>query len=235
MLDASRPLLRNRLLASLSPDDLAVLAADLEPVPLKLRLQLELPDKPIEHVYFIEDGFASVVAVHAHVKRVEVGVIGCEGMSGTAVVLANDRSPHATYMQVAGRGHRIPADRLRDAMAASRPLHDLMLRYVQCFMVQTAHAAMANACATLDERLARWILMAHDRVGHETLPLTHELLSLMLGVRRPGVTEALDGFESRGLVQLGRGRIAVIDRRGIEEIGGRYYGTAEAEYRRLIG
>jgi CRP-like cAMP-binding protein len=235
MLDVARPLHRNRLLASLPPDDIALLQAALEPVPLKLRLQLEIPDRPIEHIYFIEEGFASTVAVQAHVKRIEVGVIGREGMSGIAVVLANDRSPHATYMQVAGQGHRIAADKFRKAINASRSLHEVMLKYVLAFMVQTAQGAMANACASLDERLARWILMAHDRVGHETLPLTHELLSLMLGVRRPGVTEALDNFQQGGLLELGRGKIVVVDRKGIEKIGGRYYGAAEAEYRRLFG
>jgi len=233
--DVARPLHRNRLLASLPADDIALLEAELEPVPLKLRAQLEISDRPIEHVYFIEEGLASTVAVQAHVKRVEIGVVGREGMSGTAVVLANDRSPHTTYMQVAGHGHRIAANEFRKAINASRSLHDVMLKYVQAFMVQTAHGAMANACATLDERLARWILMAHDRVGHETLPLTHELLSLMLGVRRPGVTEALDSFENRGLLALGRGKIVIVDRKGIEQIGGHYYGVAEAEYRRLFG
>jgi CRP-like cAMP-binding protein len=235
MLDVSRSLHRNRLLAALSPADFALLQPDLQPVTLKPRMHLEVPNRPIDHVYFIEDGIASVVTVEAHEQRTEVGLIGREGMSGTAIVLANDRSPHSTYMQVGGCGQRTSAATLRKAMTASGSLHDLLLRYVQSFMVQTAHTASANASAKLDERLARWILMADDRVRRDALPLTHELLALMLGVRRSGVTEALHGLKKRGVLDVARGRIIVLDRKGIEQIAGHSYGVPEAEYSRLIG
>jgi CRP-like cAMP-binding protein len=120
-------------------------------------------------------------------------VIGREGMSVIAVVLGGDQSPHATDIQVAGEGQRITAKELRNAMNASGTLHGLLLKYVQVFMVQTAPTAIANARAHIDQRLARWILMAHDRTGEDTLPLTHEFLAL--GVRRAGVTEALQSLK----------------------------------------
>ena len=112
-------------------------------------------------------------------------------MTGTAVVLGGDQSPHSTYIQVAGEAQWIKADQLRKAMKASDSLRALLLKYVQVFMVQTTHTAIANARAQINRRLARWILMAQDRTGCKTLPLTHEFLALMLGVRRPGVTETL--------------------------------------------
>jgi CRP-like cAMP-binding protein len=115
-------------------------------------------------------------------------------------------APHATYIQVAGEGQRITAKELRKAMSASQTLHSLLLKFVQVFMVQTAHTAIASARGHIDQRLARWILMAHDRTGDNTLPLTHEFLSLMLGVRRAGVTEALQSLKRRKLIENGRNK-----------------------------
>jgi len=226
---------RNRLLAALPSSDFNSLQPHLEPVSLKLRHVLETPNKRIEDVYFMDSGIASVVAVQARETRVEVGLIGYEGMSGTAVVLGSHRSPHSTYMQVAGEGQRIASVELRIAMEASDSLHNVFLKYVQAFMVQTAHTAIANARAKLAERLARWILMAHDRVRGNTLPLTHEFLGLMLGVRRAGVTEALHILQSQKLIEAGRGQIVVLNRKGIERSAGGSYGVPEAEFRRMIG
>jgi CRP-like cAMP-binding protein len=100
---------------------------------------------------------------------------------------------------------------------------------------KTTHTAVCNAQSRLDMRLARWLLMAHDRIGDDTIPLTHEFLSIMLGVRRPGVTEALHALRKQGLISYGRGQIAVENRKGMERTAGEAYGTPEAEYRRLIG
>jgi hypothetical protein len=111
-------------------------------------------------------------------------------MSGSAVLLGNGQSPHSTYIQATGTGERIATKELLKAIEESATLHRLLLKYVQSFMVQTAHTAVANARAKGPERLARWLLMAQDRVGGDTLALTHEFLGLMLGVRRAGVTEA---------------------------------------------
>jgi CRP-like cAMP-binding protein len=226
---------RNRLLASLSPDDLGLLQPHLKPITLELRHVLEKPNRPIENIYFMDAGIASVVAVQAGEARAEVGLIGCEGMSGTAVVLGAQSSPHESYIQVAGEAQQITTSDLQRAMAASKSLQLTLLRYVQVFMVQTAHSAIANARAKIDQRLARWILMAHDRVSGDTLPLTHEFLALMLGVRRAGVTEAVHALSGRGLIETRRGQIVVRNRKGIERHASNSYGVPEAEYRRLIG
>jgi CRP-like cAMP-binding protein len=196
----------NRLLASLSTDDFNLLGPHLESVTLGLRKYLERPNRRIDAVYFPEVGFASVVAVRSSGKEVEVGLIGREGMKGLPIVFGNHRSPHATYIQSPGTGKCMPATELRKAFQTSPSLRDSLLKFVQVFGVQTTHAAVCNAQSRLDVRLARWLLMAHDRIGDDTLPLTHEFLSIMLGVRRPGVTEALHILREQGLISYGRGR-----------------------------
>jgi CRP-like cAMP-binding protein len=225
----------NKLLASLASDDFDLLAPHLKSVTLELRKSLERPNRRIETVYFPEAGFASVVAVQSNGKQVEVGLIGREGMTGLPIVFGNHRSPHATYIQAPGTGRCIPATELREATQASLSLRDSLLKFVQAFGVQTTHTAVSNAQSRLDVRLARWLLMAHDRIGEDTLTLTHEFLSLMLGVRRPGVTEALHALREHGLISYGRGLITVENRKGLERKAGTAYGTPEAEYRRLIG
>jgi CRP-like cAMP-binding protein len=232
--DNSSPF-RNRLLATLSAADLALLQPHLRRSGIDLRKDIERPNKRIDSVCFMETGIASVVAVQPDETRVEVGLVGNVGMTGTAIVLGGDQSPHSTYIQVAGEAQRIKADQLRKAMMASESLRTLLLKYVQAFMVQTAQTAIANARAHIDQRLARWILMAHDRTRDKALPLTHEFLALMLGVRRPGVTEALQSLKRRKLIETGRNQIIVLDRTGIENIAGACYGVPEKEYRRLIG
>jgi CRP-like cAMP-binding protein len=224
----------NRLLRSLSSSDIELLAPHLTTVVLRVPVDLERPNRSIREIYFPDTGVVSVVAANADGTQVEVGVIGCEGMSGLAVILGNERSPHSTYVQIAGRGLRISASDLGSAMAISRSLRSLLLKYVQTFIVQTAHTAIANARATLPQRLARWLLMAHDRVAHDNLSLTHEFLSLMMGVRRAGVTEALHELARLNLTKARRGEIIVLNRKGLEKIAGSYYGAPEAEYRRLI-
>jgi len=226
---------RNRLLAALSSADAALLSLRLEPVELRERVPLEESNRVIEHVYFLETGIASVVATTVGSQRIEVGLIGCEGMSGIAVVLGNRDSPSATYMQTRGSAKRIIAEDLLLAMDGNARLRGLLLRYAQVFLIQTAQTAVANAKAKLEVRLARWLLMAHDRTADDNVELTHEILSLMLGVRRASVTEALHAFEERGQISCRRGVITVLDREGIRKIAGRFYGVPEAEYRRLIG
>ena len=224
----------NRLLSSLSARDFALLDPHLESVTLDLRKYLERPNRQITAAYFPESGFASVVAIQSAGKRVEVGLIGREGMTGLPILLGDHRSPNATYMQASGKGMCIPATAFRNAIQTSGSLRNSLLKFVLAFSVQTTQTAICNAQARLDVRLARWLLMAHDRVGGDTLPLTHEFLSLMLGVRRPGVTEALHALRSKALISYARGQIAIEDRKGLERAAGEAYGAPEAEYRRLI-
>jgi len=202
-------------------------------VDLPLRKQLERKNKRIDFVYFIAEGIASVVAADGGHGGIEIGVIGREGVTGLAVILATDRSPHETYMQLAGSGHRIRATDLRAAMGQSKTLQQSLLRYAFAFSVQTAQTALSNGRFNIEERLARWLLMAHDRIVGDELQLTHEFLATMLGVRRSGVTVTLRLLEKNGLVKVRRGGILITHREGLEECANGSYGTAEAELRRL--
>ncbi len=231
-----RPTLqRNRLLQRLSSADLALLETHWERQDLPERRDFEKPNKAVKAVYFIEAGIASVVARSPHGEKVEVGVIGSEGMTGQVVVMGNDRSPNECYMQVAGQGLCIPATKLREAMNESSTMRTLFLRFAQTFTIQASYTALANARGNLEERLARWLLMAHDRIEGDELPLKHEFLALMLGVRRAGVTVALKELTSASLIQTRRRCVIVVDREGLEEAANGLYGTPEAEYKRLVG
>ena len=168
-------------------------------------------------------------------SRVEIGLFGRDGLVGTVLALGSNRVPHQTFMQVSGTGLRIEAEVLTRAIESSASLRLLLLRYTQTFLIQTAQTALANASAPAEERLARWLAMYHDRQDGDDLSVTHEFLSMMLGVRRPTVTVALQMLEGAGLVRAQRGRVRVLDRRGLILAAGPAYGPAEAEYERLIG
>ena len=234
MNDISRAALRNQLIARMRPEDWSLLGPHLEPVALKERQVIEVPGKPIAFVHFIEVGVVSVVAVNAEDHRIEVGVIGNEGMTGVALIMGDTRAQHSAYMQIAGKGYRVPAQAFAEALNKSPSLTRLMLKSAQAFMVQTAHTALANGRARLEERLARWLLMAHDRLDTDAVPLTHEFLAVMLGVRRAGVTVALHSFEQRGFISMRRGQLTIINRAGIEQVAGSFYGMPEAELKRLM-
>jgi CRP-like cAMP-binding protein len=224
---------RNRLLRALDPKDLALLRSTSR-VSLNAGELLETSGARIEHCYFVEQGAISVRANSPGCRPVDVGLVGAEGMTGLPVVMNDDRSPNETYVQIAGSAYRVAADDLRNALAASTSLRGLLLRYAQWFLTQTIHTALANSTATIGERLARWVVMAHDRVG-DCLPFTHELLARTLGVRRSGVTDALHILEGRGLIRATRGKITVLDRDGLIDSAGGSYGVPEAEYERLLG
>jgi CRP-like cAMP-binding protein len=207
----------------------------LKAVSLPVLKSLEKPNRRIDAVYFPDSGFASVVATRANDRQVEVGLIGLEGMTGLPIILGNHRSPNATYIQAKGEGRSIPSIQLRTAVLASRSLQTSLLKYVQAFGVQASQSALSFADSKLHQRLARWILMAHDRLGVDELPLTHEFLSLMLGVRRAGVTEAVHALKREGLIDHVRGQVIIKNRKGLERRAGDSYGIAESEYRRLMG
>jgi CRP-like cAMP-binding protein len=222
----------NRMLNFMSANDRELLAPHLKHVELALRQTLEKPNQPIEHVYFLEDGIASVVGDSNTFGPIEIGIIGKEGMTGLQVVLGNDQSPYETFIQIPGNGLRIEAEKLRTAMDKSRSLQQLLLRYVQVFMIQTSQTALSNAAALLTQRLARWLLMCEDRLTSKHIPLTHEFLAMMLGVQRSGVTIALNELESRDLIRGKRGLVTILDRPTLEKMTTGSYGVAEAEYNR---
>jgi CRP-like cAMP-binding protein len=219
---------RNRLLQALSPEDFTLIEPQLERVLLPKGKILIEPHEPIEHVTFIEAGLAS------ENRRVEVGIVGWDGFVEPCVVLDILRTPHQSFIQLEGHGYRIAAAHLTRAIEDSRTLHRLLLRYVHVTGIQVAATAAANGESVLGERLARWLLMCHDRIDGDELPLTHEFLSLMLAVRRASVTEAIHLLEGAGIIRAKRGFISIRDRERLEETAGNSYGVPEAEYEKLF-
>ena len=219
----------NRLLTSLTPDDFTLVQPHLEAVVYELRHHLFKADQTISHVVFPEQGIASIVA-DTEEGRFEVGLVGSEGLVGVPIVLGVDRSPHTCIVQAPIEALRIEADLLQAAMDQSNALRTLLLRFVHTFIVQVSQTAYANAGYSIEERLARWLLMTHDRLEDDDMPLTHEFLGIMLGTRRPGVTLAVQMLEGVGVIRATRGRITVRDRDKLEQIAGQSYGFAEKEY-----
>jgi CRP-like cAMP-binding protein len=224
----------NMLLNALPRDQLEAISRAFKSVTLPRRTQLELPNRKIEQVYFLESGIASVVASSNRKEEVEVGIIGCEGMTGMPILHYAESLPYSVYMQVEGTAQRLDTAALQDIFKDSIDCRRVFLGFAQAFLVQTSETAVANARATIEERLARWLLMVQDRVDSEEIPLTHEFLSLMMAARRPGVTEASLQLTREGLISGKRGKITIVDRRGLEARAGRYYGVPEQVYRKSL-
>ena len=225
---------RNRLLRRLSADDFARLAPDLVAVDLPVRTVLETPGEVVENVVFLEAGIGSVI-VSVPSAETEAGHIGYEGVTGISVVLGSGVAMNRTLIQVAGKGYRMSSSRLASALKESEGLRSLLLLYVQTLHLQVAHSVLAAARFTIEQRLARWLLMCHDRVGAADLPLTHEFMALMLSVRRAGVTHEIHILEGLGAIKASRGNVRVLDRRKLQDIAAGCYGVPEKEYDRLIG
>ena len=225
---------RNRLLSILPEADFDRLAPHLEAIDMPRLFTLSTPNQVPDYCYFLETGIGSIVAASGG-QSAEVGIFGFDGMSPTALVLNAGSAPYSIFMQVGGQGFRLQSVQLAHALAESFSLRNLLTRYAQAVAVQTAFTALTNATHHIEERLARWILMCHDRTDSDTIHLTHDFLSIMLAVRRQSVTTALHVLEGKYLISNGRGHIKVRDRKGLEEFAGDAYGLPEEEYKRLIG
>ncbi|KQP30027.1 CarD family transcriptional regulator [Methylobacterium sp. Leaf104] len=226
---------RNRLLRAMAPEDFARLAPHLEPVAGALHQSLIRPHQPVERLYFPESGFVSIVT-GASAGRVEIGLIGREGLVGaTPILLDSDRTPSHAYVQNAGRLLALDAAILRAAVGQSPSLRHLLLRFVQVQIVHLGQTAYANATYTMEVRLAAWLLMCHDRVDGDDIAITHAFLALMLGVQRSGATLAVQILEGRHLIRARRGQITILDRPTLRILADGGYGAVEAEYARLIG
>jgi CRP-like cAMP-binding protein len=225
---------RNRLLAALPPDDLARLRPGLEVVELPLRQVLHAPGKPITAVYFPESGYVSMLAYMEDGDAAEVGLIGCEGFVGLPVLLGADHDDIEAMVQSPGTALRMDARAFREELERIPALRTLLLRYVLVHHGQVVRTAACNGRHLTEQRLARWLLMAHDRVEGDEFPMTHEFLSLMLGLRRAGITVSAGHLQKAGFIRYERGRIEVTDRPGLESIACECYGMARRASDRLL-
>jgi CRP-like cAMP-binding protein len=234
MSSARRKPILNRLLSRLGAEEFTALEPHLTLVDLPLRKPLQVRNRAIDQVYFLESGFASVVLNDAG-TGIEVGLIGREGMTGIALVLGSDRTPLDVFMQNAGTGWQISTKAFRRILDQSAGLRLALLPFAQAFSIQVSYTAVANGRHKLEERLARWLLMAHDRCDSDHLVITHEFLSQMLAVRRAGVTVAIASLAKTKSIKLSRGTITVVDRKMLEHQANGAYGPPEAEFQRLLG
>ena len=235
LLEPSPPFFRNRLLSLLTPADVALIGPSLEHVPLRVHDNLEAPNVNVAHAYFPEDGIVSVVASMPGGGDIEVGIIGRDGMTGTATLLGDRLAVDRVFVQVAGSAHRISIDHLAVAVRKSARLRIVLMLYVRAFGVQVSSTALANGRANIEVRLARWLLLCRDRSETDALKLTNEFLAIMLGVRRAGVTTALQTLRGRHLIDMGRGEVRISDRDGLTRLAGGAYGVPEGSYERLLG
>lgn len=227
--------IRNRILSALPASEFALVAASLTSVDLHLGQALHQAGEAIEQIYFPEIGFISAMAVLSDGAPLEIGLIGAEGVAGVSVILGAKRSYSETMCQTGGAAHSMPVATFRKAVEHAPRLRELLLKYVHVFNVQVAQTAACNAHHELSQRLARWLLAAHDRSGIPELSLTQDLIAVMLGVRRSTVSVAAATLQQAGIIRYQHGRITILDRAGLEAAACECYAVVVAEYRSLLG
>jgi CRP-like cAMP-binding protein len=224
----------NRLLLALAAQDLDPLRPHLEPVRLAHKQILSSANTPIDHVYFPQEGMVSLVQPLENGAMIEVGMIGNEGLVGVPVLLGTDSSPLEAMVQIPGSALRMQAPVFREETGRRTAFFALLLRHVQALHIQVSLTAACNGRHTLPERLARWLLTARDRAPSDQMPLSHEFLSMMLGVRRAGVTVAVGTLKAAGLISNTHGQVTILDRQGLEMACCECYRTVRKEYQRLV-
>ncbi|MBL6081761.1 Crp/Fnr family transcriptional regulator [Belnapia sp. T18] len=226
---------RNGLLAALAPADWAHLGPHLEAVELPFDQTVHAAGGPVDAVFFIETGMVSILVTLEDGSQVESGIAGPEGLLGLTLVFGDSRSLTDARVQLEGTALRIGAAALHTAMDGSPALRALLLRYALAFLGQVTQSGACNARHPIENRLARWLLTAHDRAGVDEFAMTHEFMAMMLGVNRPGVSIAAGILNRAGLIRYVRGRMTITDRPGLEAATCECYHTVRHEYARLLG
>lgn len=232
---ATRIPIGNRLLAALPAKDRTHLVAGCEAATLALSEVLLEPGERIRHVHFPVSGFVSLLSPVDDSTRLEVGLVGDEGMLGTPLALGVATSPLQALVQGAGHSLRMDAASFRRELSGSAPLRHVLDRYLFVRMTQLAQAAGCTRFHLVEARLARLLLMTQDRAHRDDFRITHEFLAVMLGVRRAGVTNAASSLQRSKLIRYSRGNIAVLDRAGLEAVSCACYRSDRETYRHALG
>ena len=226
---------KNRLLAALPPDVVSRLMPRLRSVQLSVRNRLMEPNAEIEAVYFVESGWVSLVTLLEDGAEAEVGIVGREGMVGLPLVTGVDTAFVEAYVQADGTAQCMDAGSFRRFMDEEPEFRRLLFRYLEAMIGHITQTAACNGRHGLEQRLARWLLMAHDRAEGDNLQITQEFLSMMLCVYRPTVSVAARSLQRAGIIRLGRGRITVLDREGLEASACDCYAIVRRRSARLLG
>jgi CRP-like cAMP-binding protein len=235
MTQVEQATVRNYLLAALSPDDFALLAPALRPTSLEFKHVLYAVHQPVGTAYFLESGMVSMLAPLEDGRFMEVGLVGKEGLVGLPIVLGADSSATEALVQMHGTALQVRSAELRKAFETSATLRGLLLRYAHVHHAQVAQTAACNGHHLLEERLARWLLMAHDRARTDEFPMTQEFMSLMLGVRRAGVSVAAGILQKAGVIDYKHGCIIVLDRPALEAMACECYSAVRRQFEYLLG
>ncbi len=225
----------NKILAALPREEYERLVPNLETISLSFKQLIYQPNEPIEYVSFINRGVISVLNVMQDGGALEVATVGNEGMVGIPVLLGADQVPAETFVQVPGEALRMKVDVFKSEVSPSSPLHTRLLRYTQTLINQIAQSAACNRLHSVEQRTCRWLLMTQDRVDSDEFPMTQEFLALMLGVRRASVSEVAATVQKAGLIRYHRGKVTVLDRKGLEATSCECYEVVNKEYNRLLG
>ena len=227
------PAKKNELLAALAPADWARWLPQLEAVKLPLGDVLYESGATLSHVYFPTTAIVSLLYVMENGASAEIAVVGNEGLVGISLFMGGGSTPSRAVVQSAGDGFRMPAQDIKKEFKRTAVLH-LLLRYTQALITQMSQTAVCNRHHSLDQQLCRWLLLSLDRLQGNELVMTQELIANMLGVRREGVTEGALKLQAAGFIKYSRGRITVLDRRGLEQRTCECYEVVKREYDRLL-
>ena len=225
--------MENQLLAALPDAEWQRWLPQLEPIELPLGQVLYESGSTLSHVYFPTSAIVSLLYVMENGASAEIAVVGYEGIVGVSLFMGGESTPSRAVVQSAGQGFRLPAQAIKDEFKRAPVLH-LLLRYTQALITQMAQTAVCNRHHSLDQQLCRWLLLSLDRLRGLELVMTQELIANMLGVRREGVTEGALKLQQAGLIRYARGRITVLDRRGLEQRTCECYAVVKKEYDRLL-
>jgi CRP-like cAMP-binding protein len=225
---------RNVILAQLPEDEYAPLAKFLVPVDLPLQKELSQPNSLIEYVYFLNSGLISTDAITERGEQVEVGVIGREGFSGLPALLDQPQMSHSVLIQGSGDGFRIRSSIVRDEFLKGGMFQQIVHAFAYLQLVQVTQSVLCNRMHEVEARLARWLLTSADRMESESLNLTQEFLSQMLGVQRSTVTVAAGELQRAGMIGYSRGRINILNRPALTKVSCECYGIVASSYERIL-
>ncbi len=231
--DTSDPA-KNRLLAALPREEYEHLLPHLGPVSFKFGEVVYESGVQMEHIYFPTTATVSLLYRMENGASAEMGMAGNEGVVGVALFMGGNTMPNRAVVQSAGGSVRMRAKVLREEFARGGVFQRLLLRYTQALLTQMSQTAVCNRLHAIEQQLCRWLLLSHDRLDSDELVMTQELIANMLGVRREGVTAAAGRLQEQGLIRYVRGRIRILDRRGLEEAVCECYKVVKDEYDRLL-
>jgi CRP-like cAMP-binding protein len=223
----------NHLLAALTDEEYRRLSPHLELVRLPAGKILYEPGDKVRYAYFLKGGMVSLLSTTHDGRSVEVGMIGNEGLAGMPIIFGVSQAPYKIMVQLQGHAMRIKAEALRGEFKRGGHLHDLLLHYAHTLLTQIAQSAACNRFHTVEERLCRWLLVSRDRVQTDTLHLTQEFISHMMGVPRTSVTAIASGLQKEGIIRHSRGKITILDRRRLETVSCECYRLVSEEIRHL--